>query len=735
MRRIVDLPQPDGPTRTMNSPSPISSETLLTAITSLPNTLLTRSRTILAMGHRSFRRARVCVPRRSWVKERRTRACAAFGAPDAVQSHHGGAGDRRRGQHAHLGRGRHLAEPRADAVEERVIAVAEDPAAEHDVDVQASASAGGGSRSRPSTRPRRPGGRRPRGRRRRRRSRHVEQDAAPPPPAAARRSGRSRWPPSAAAVASGRSARAPLAPARSSCRGRLRIAPRATSRACRVAAASPVARDRPDRGEPRDPAVRATPRSSSCRSRTRRRPPTDDRCPRAAPRTCRCAARRREVHPFDREPSEHLRSSAGRSAPARQKTPRSATGRRSGSMPASCASAIATPHRHQVALLTCCWIRHVLLSKSAAEHPSGAEHGAVAREAGPTSLFEPPPSTARMAGALVTAGRPARRSTRRTRRCSRRPAIDGADAFAGPPGPRVQEHDGAVAMRAHAFDRVVRDQSSRCATPPSPPARRANARCDSRARRSDRQDAVSSSCPAPNGKRNHGRGSAPVIGLDRPACASSTSLPHAVVVQERHPSMVVRVVPDQMALVGDPLGRSSAATPPIVPARRTSLAHLSSPQHVEDVLGVASGGHHGTVRVLGVERQRHPKEGSPSLTRRHLRCADGTSPGGRPRSTASLHASSCAGRMETAGASGRSCAPMSIRITPAGVSRAVDDGERGARPAPPARPRAPTSRSRVSGSVAITMAARSGPASSSGPWRNWAVCERLDRHARPLPSA
>jgi hypothetical protein len=31
MRSVVDLPQPEGPSRTMNSPSPISSETSSTA--------------------------------------------------------------------------------------------------------------------------------------------------------------------------------------------------------------------------------------------------------------------------------------------------------------------------------------------------------------------------------------------------------------------------------------------------------------------------------------------------------------------------------------------------------------------------------------------------------------------------------------------------------------------------------------------------------------------------------
>src|SRR5581483_11516993 len=47
-RSSVDLPQPDGPTSTRNSPSPISSETRSTATTSPPNTLLTLSRRISA---------------------------------------------------------------------------------------------------------------------------------------------------------------------------------------------------------------------------------------------------------------------------------------------------------------------------------------------------------------------------------------------------------------------------------------------------------------------------------------------------------------------------------------------------------------------------------------------------------------------------------------------------------------------------------------------------------------
>src|SRR5438093_13446386 len=48
IRRSVDLPQPDGPTRTRNSPLPIFSETSSTATTPPEKTLLTLSRTISA---------------------------------------------------------------------------------------------------------------------------------------------------------------------------------------------------------------------------------------------------------------------------------------------------------------------------------------------------------------------------------------------------------------------------------------------------------------------------------------------------------------------------------------------------------------------------------------------------------------------------------------------------------------------------------------------------------------
>ena len=52
----MDLPHPDGPTRTMNSPSPISSDTSFTATTSEPNTFVTPSSSIFAIRDYPFRR-------------------------------------------------------------------------------------------------------------------------------------------------------------------------------------------------------------------------------------------------------------------------------------------------------------------------------------------------------------------------------------------------------------------------------------------------------------------------------------------------------------------------------------------------------------------------------------------------------------------------------------------------------------------------------------------------------
>ena len=70
IRRLVVLPQPDGPTRTMNSPSPISRLRSFTAWNS-PYTLLTFSNVTVAMANLRSQRsiAGPCIqpPKRTWT--------------------------------------------------------------------------------------------------------------------------------------------------------------------------------------------------------------------------------------------------------------------------------------------------------------------------------------------------------------------------------------------------------------------------------------------------------------------------------------------------------------------------------------------------------------------------------------------------------------------------------------------------------------------------------------------
>ena len=138
------------------------------------------------------------------------------------------------------------------------------------------------------------------------------------------------------------------------------------------------------------------------------------------------------------------------------------------------------------------------------------------------------------------------------------------------------------------------------------------------------------------------------------------------------------------------------------------------------------GGQQGTVGVLGVERQRdaHPGGGrgvthasSPSRRGSTRRARDragrsGARPGVGPagwRPPAAMAWSSAP--TATCRISSGAPIPLGSSVT----SRTAAPSSASSR----ARPR---SRSRVSGSVAMTMAASPGPASSSGPWRNWAVC-------------
>ena len=419
----------------MNSPSPISSETLFTAIDVaaehladaieddlghglplLPSGESLCSETLVGQGtpHASLRAP--SARRYGRVPAARRRRPAAPSAPDLVRA---GATSRsparirsKNGVDRRCGRSRRRA-PRGR---------------------RAVASGAGGSRSRPSRRPRRPAGRRPRARRRRRRSPPRTRPARARR-GASRRCGRSTWPPSPAAVV-----------CKPKCAGTAR------SRAVFLPAAVLGARPRATR-----PGCRARRRLPS-RRRSARSPGSGDAAVRRdggavravaahdadAPRAVGPGAQHRErvvaqhrpssVQPFERIHRRSRRSSTGRSAPARQNTPRSATGRRSGSRPASTRGVRdRDADRHQVALLDVCCISHV--RRRSHRRAPGPRRGPCRRAEGARRrLFEPPPSTARMAARLVTAGRPARRSSRTSRRCSRSPRSSGRCPRRSPPG-------------------------------------------------------------------------------------------------------------------------------------------------------------------------------------------------------------------------------------------------------------------------------------------------------------
>src|SRR6266536_2309246 len=96
IRRTVVLPQPDGPTSTMNSPLRISSETSHTAWTPPGNSLLTWSRTMLPTWHLLAR----------WVLDAGEALVGEGGAQppgglrrraEPVEAEQGGADHRRRG--------------------------------------------------------------------------------------------------------------------------------------------------------------------------------------------------------------------------------------------------------------------------------------------------------------------------------------------------------------------------------------------------------------------------------------------------------------------------------------------------------------------------------------------------------------------------------------------------------------------------------------------------------------
>src|SRR5437763_1952214 len=124
IRSSVDLPQPDGPTSTMNSPSSICIETRSTATTSEPNTLVTSSSRI---------RATSPLPSGSdhpVMGQRRPGPCiCSFASPDLVKPEQRRADHRRCVDDAHPGGWRDRCDAVADAREQPRVAATGDATA------------------------------------------------------------------------------------------------------------------------------------------------------------------------------------------------------------------------------------------------------------------------------------------------------------------------------------------------------------------------------------------------------------------------------------------------------------------------------------------------------------------------------------------------------------------------------------------------------------------------------
>src|SRR6266540_4675365 len=134
IRRIVVLPQPDGPTSTTNSPFPISSETSRTACTPPGNSLLTCSRTILPTWH--LLEGSILGAGEALVGEGGPQPAGGLGGrAEPVEAEQGRPDHRRRGHLPEGGSGGDRGDPGADTVQEDRIVALEQTTAEDDVGV------------------------------------------------------------------------------------------------------------------------------------------------------------------------------------------------------------------------------------------------------------------------------------------------------------------------------------------------------------------------------------------------------------------------------------------------------------------------------------------------------------------------------------------------------------------------------------------------------------------------
>ena len=230
----------------------------------------------------------------------------------------------------------------------------------------------------------------------------------------------------------------------------------------------------------------------------------------------------------------------------------------------------------------------------------------------------------------------------------RSPADHGSDALAGASRPRVEEDHRPVTVRADAFDRIVRDHRAG----------------------SERLPILELDVPvhvAVAERLQHAK-TRLVVGSGAERTAEPRSRvrcrwPRGSPLARRGRRFATRRRAAAASARGSASGdrpdvprrrsawRSPVATPPSALARRTSLEPPRSPAC------------RGCARRCRVDTRDGPDARRRTSTRRagvlrHSRVvtfdARTYEPGGRPRSTASFHARSCAGRTDTAGASMRS---------------------------------------------------------------------------------
>ena len=343
--------------------------------------------------------------------------------------------------------------------------------------------------------------------------------------------------------------------------------------------------------------------------------------------------------PAARGPAPMRRSSEGRSAPARQNTPTSATGARSTERARPPRTRRRSPRRSARETRRRRCVRNPLPRH--AGRPGRVPSRAKQRDVEPWSSRRRPRAargrlTAR--GLQLVDGHELRSGGDAARTGSARSPAP------VPPGQVWSGADGAVAEGGRAPATTSgRDLRRRFATTPSFGPRRASARCGSRADASASRTR-GSSCPAPNGHRNHG------LRVDAFACSAMGAGAPSVTSAARPPSPGAAAYGHGSVSGGrrgGRLRRSAGQAPgrlrPTGPARRRVARVPSSAKRVEDALGGVRRAP-GAIRVLGVERQRDPERlthGSSPLRRGRTRRTTPSASSTRFATTARAPPSSC----------------------------------------------------------------------------------------------